>query len=264
MSSILSGVRISRILLFSWQDDLTDQATKVVGLYNHVEPVIVTQLKYSHVPKAAQTWVDAFADDPIRRYIGETPDYKGDKSPYYNAIQNIIHRAMVALWIRTKIAKTVDQGASLITATYAENSHEGRHRSPSDRFFDFVATAFVQGLEKCQTPKQRERYEEDKRKSKAVVQNTIGDNVKDMMYVNGICTSPASQGRGYGGAVLDSVTAIADAQRRAIWLISSNINNTGFYNSHGFITVGTYVLGDKNSEWHDAPVLVSIMVRKPM
>jgi hypothetical protein len=52
------------------------------------------------------------------------------------------------------------------------------------------------------------RYEEDKRKSKAVVQNIIGDNVKDMMYVNGICTSPASQGRGYGGAVLDSVTAI--------------------------------------------------------
>jgi hypothetical protein len=35
---------MSRILPFSWQDGPKDQ---VVALYNHVEPVIVTPLKYS-------------------------------------------------------------------------------------------------------------------------------------------------------------------------------------------------------------------------
>jgi GNAT superfamily N-acetyltransferase len=158
----------------------------------------------------------------------------------------------------------VHQGASLIIATHAENSHEGRHCSPSDRFFDFLANIFLQGVRKLQSPKQRERAEENTRKMTAVIQNTIGDNAKDMLCVNGICTSPASQGRGYGGAVLDSITSIADAQGRAAWLISSNINNTEFYNSHGFMTVGTYVVGDENPEWHEIPVVISIMVRKPM
>lgn len=44
MSSVLSGINISCILP---SYALVDQATKVSALYNHVKPVIVTQLKYS-------------------------------------------------------------------------------------------------------------------------------------------------------------------------------------------------------------------------
>jgi hypothetical protein len=43
-------------------------------------------------------------------------------------------------------------------------------------------------------------------KAKATVEEVIGDRAKDMLYVNGLATAPAEQGRGYGGAVLDSVT----------------------------------------------------------
>ena len=35
--------------------------------------------------------------------------------------------------------------------------------------------------------------------------------------------------------------------------------NTDFYNSHGFVTVGKFLLGDENPEWHEPSVLVSIV-----
>lgn len=54
----------------------------------------------------------------------------------------------------------------------------------------------------------------------------------------------------------------ADAQNRSVWLHSSNIDNTAFYNSHGFVTVSTYSLGDTNPDWQKPPVVGSIVSLK--
>lgn len=43
-------------------------------------------------------------------------------------------------------------------------------------------------------------------KAEAVAEKVIGDRTEDMFYVDCLATAPTGQGRGYGGAVLDSVT----------------------------------------------------------
>jgi len=147
-----------------------------------------------------------------------------------------------------------------VNSTYAENSPEGR-KTLSDQFFGFLTRSLFRGLQNMCTPQQRERRKEIDSKTADAIAEAIGDRVKEMLYIDGLATAPAEQGRGYGGAVLDSVTKEADAQKRMTWLISSNILNTGFYNSHGFATVGTFVVGDKNPEWKEPPIIVSIMIR---
>ena len=51
----------------------------------------------------------------------------------------------------------------------------------------------------------------------------------------------------------------ADAQGRATYLVSSNILNFEFYNSHGFETVGEVYLGDDNPGWHQEPITVQLV-----
>jgi hypothetical protein len=51
----------------------------------------------------------------------------------------------------------------------------------------------------------------------------------------------------------------ADVVGRACWLVSSNISNEGFYNSHGFKSVGEVVLGADNPDWHEGPVRVQVV-----
>jgi len=109
-----------------------------------------------------------------------------------------------------------------------------------------------------------------------LVSEVLGDRIKDMIYVNLLATQPQSQGHGYGGALLDTVTRLvcylarfksqqltsslqADAQGRAACLASSNILNTQFYNSHGFKTVGEVYLGDDNPEWHQEPIILRLV-----
>ncbi|KIM46361.1 hypothetical protein M413DRAFT_441453 [Hebeloma cylindrosporum] len=92
-----------------------------------------------------------------------------------------------------------------------------------------------------------------------LISEILGDRIKDMIYVNLLATQPQSQGHGYGGALLDIVTRLADAQGRAAYLSSSNVLNAGFYNSHGFKTVGEVYLGDDNPEWHQEPIILRLV-----
>lgn len=41
--------------------------------------------------------------------------------------------------------------------------------------------------------------------------------------------------------------------------MSSNVVNTAFYNSHGFVTVGAYTVGDHDPDWKEPAVLVNIV-----
>ena len=48
-------------------------------------------------------------------------------------------------------------------------------------------------------------------------------------------------------------------QNRAVWLMSSNIINVGFYNSLGFYSVYDFSLGDDNPTWNRDPFVFQIV-----
>jgi len=223
----------------------------------------VTRLRYSDVPKASRTWREAFEDDPLTRYIRETPDYKGG-GPVDRILSDALYRFVTTIYIRTRISRTVEGGASIAVGEHAKTSKEHKNRRAPDRLIAFVGAYIIRGCQKTHaTPQQRKRLEEIETKSAATIKEVIGDRQKDMLHLSGLATAPAYQGKGYGGAVLDDVTSIADTQGRATWLLSSNINNTEFYNQHGFVTVGTFALGDNDPNWNEKPVVISAMIREP-
>lgn len=41
--------------------------------------------------------------------------------------------------------------------------------------------------------------------------------------------------------------------------MSSNINNTGFYNSLGFMAAADVLLGDNDPDWNAPPVVIKIV-----
>ncbi|PPR00371.1 hypothetical protein CVT24_004405 [Panaeolus cyanescens] len=113
---------------------------------------------------------------------------------------------------------------------------------------------------------QNKRFDEvEERKAKAIKETPeLGDNVSKMLFVASLATHPDHRGKGYGSALLKSVTDIADGLGQTAWLSSSNKENTKFYNAHGFKTVKEVVVGDDNPTWKEPPIILSLMVREPV
>lgn len=99
-----------------------------------------------------------------------------------------------------------------------------------------------------------------KTKLEAVVTELLGDAAKEMRTVDSLATDPDFQRRGYGGALVDYITSLADEEGRATYLLSSNPINTEFYNSHGFVEIGKAMIGEGNPTWN-APPLPILLVR---
>lgn len=117
------------------------------------------------------------------------------------------------------------------------------------------------------------------------IKEAFGNRIEHMYAVESLATDPKMQGRGYGTALVATVTdkasiahgrcvfsyiytviwltsgKKADAQWLDTWLVSSNVANTGFYEHCGFQTVSTFTLGDGNPTWTRSPVVVTV-VRK--
>jgi len=100
-------------------------------------------------------------------------------------------------------------------------------------------------------------------KIEEVVKTNLGERLEEMVHLDLLATSPMSQGKGYGFALVSAVTSTADLQNRSTYLLSSNIQNTTFYNSCGFTTIANVVLGSSNPSWKAPPVIMPLMVRKP-
>lgn len=80
-----------------------------------------------------------------------------------------------------------------------------------------------------------------------------------MRCVNALATHPDFQRRGYGGALVDAVTSLADAEGRSTYLFSSNPINTEFYNSHGFFTLAELLVGEDEPTWKKPPVPIALV-----
>ncbi|RDB26987.1 hypothetical protein Hypma_005108 [Hypsizygus marmoreus] len=217
----------------------------------------VTPLRYRNVFNAARTFAKTGAPDPVVRYI------RNNRNPTRpeQMSERLRIAAYLVLCIRTKIMLTVDKGiANVVGAPPQEIT---RRRDVITKIVQWITQVLRCHRDLTIKPEERERRKELEDKMSEAVKRTFGDRVDTMWYVESLCTDPEHQGRGYGGALLDSVTTLADWASQTTWLQSSNINNTAFYNMHGFVTVETVVLGDQNPTWNEAPVVVSIMVREP-
>ncbi|KAH9846938.1 hypothetical protein C2E23DRAFT_536770 [Lenzites betulinus] len=91
--------------------------------------------------------------------------------------------------------------------------------------------------------------------------NAFGDSREDMIEIEGLATAPAQQGKGYGTLLMLFVNAMADVQRRGVYLVTCNTHE--FYQRFGYSIVQQDVLGVDNPEWKGDPVPLRIMYRKP-
>lgn len=115
-------------------------------------------------------------------------------------------------------------------------------------------------------------------KFKKTVEEVLGDRKESMWYLAEVATHPDHQGHGYGSALIRQFTEQvcvvksikklsvvlertfqADAHGCASWLMSSNVNNTGFYNSLGFVTEADILMGDDDPDWDTKPVVIKLV-----
>ncbi|KIM46362.1 hypothetical protein M413DRAFT_441454 [Hebeloma cylindrosporum] len=218
----------------------------------------VVPLQQAHVWKAAATWVEAYAKDPELSYQRD-----GQKqSSAVKAFDRIIVAGLITLLMKKRVALTIESGAAFVLAKPGHS--ETGAKNPIGK----VVSAIISGLaavlsRRIGTAEQRKRNQEVEQKTQKALDMVLGDRVKDMLTIMILATEPSSQKRGYGGALLDAVTSLADITGQACWLNSSNIENKGFYESHGFQTVAEIVIGNENPTWHHPPIIAEIMVREP-
>ncbi|KAJ8454506.1 hypothetical protein ONZ45_g19279 [Pleurotus djamor] len=164
------------------------------------------------------------------------------------------------VWIRRKLVLTVDSGQGIVIAV------PPTLRAPAgltDRVYDLMEKVITFVSARFKPRGYNERRARGFGKLKAATEKALGNRVNDMLYVEGLGMNPACQGRGYGGALLDAVTSMADASSHASYLYSSNVAaNTKFYMSHGYLPVAEILAGDDDPEWDNPPVAVQLMVRE--
>ncbi|KAF4619342.1 hypothetical protein D9613_005108 [Agrocybe pediades] len=204
----------------------------------------------------ATTSDDAFESDPMALYINDNKK-KSLSEKITSRISTLFYYCM---WYKNKSIFTIDGGIAVVVATLVQNGPKSVTQIIQDKlakWFRFIlhstANAVVQ-----------RRSKECKEKVSKMIGGNLGDQVKGMIYIELLATSPRQQGHGFGTALLDKLTTIADQQAQSAWLVSSNVANKTFYNAHGFETVGTVLLGDESPDWGKEPVIVDLMVRKPM
>ncbi|KAL0947539.1 hypothetical protein HGRIS_013635 [Hohenbuehelia grisea] len=216
----------------------------------------IEPMRYRDAYRATQTLEAALENDPLQHYINETPGYtpptSGEKR-YKRWVNTVLNWTS----IRRDTYLTIGRGESYILA---------RPKSePSglvERILDFLYHGIGRVARLRSSRDSRRRIEEMKEKMGAAIERGVGERAKDMMHVMMLMTHPRHQGKGYGGGLLDFITASADTLGKSTFLESSNIANTAFYESHGFKTVSEAIIGDEEPTWKRPPVVVKIMVRE--
>ncbi|KAI0030539.1 hypothetical protein K488DRAFT_72129 [Vararia minispora EC-137] len=231
------------------------------GLYGSTwlyQSLDVKQLALANVHHAVTSAEHAFLEDPLQLYFRA-----------WDQVSSLSRLATVATgWAKLaqRISLTIDQGAALVVASPAPSS------VISSAFpLSMIHTVF--GLLICPsawfrhlfnrilyTPVQSRRMDE--------IQMKMGD----FMSLDFLSCTSAQQNRGYGGALVREVTKIvsqfpgcvgllnnpskAAKHGHKVWLLSSNLKNSPFYQSHGFEVVGVLAVGDSDPDYHGEPIRV--------
>lgn len=224
-------------------------------------PVQVTSLTYYQIPKAIVSYNDAFVGSPLHHYLKDTPDKP--KGIWPSIVQNITMCLTTTLWIyrASNIVNTVDKGISGIYAEHALKSPNGK-KTLSEKALEYAFGKIV-ALLSTDSPQQIKRRKEFVEKVEALSKTVLTDGKDEMLLIMYLYTAPEAQGRGYASGLMRSILDIADSQQRGTWLLTGKATNIIFYNHHGFETVGEFSLGNTNPDWHEDPVIITIMARKP-
>lgn len=223
-------------------------------------PITVRQLKYRDIFRAAKAYQEICARDPMFRYLrNDRQQTRVEKISEY-----VVICTSLVLNIRTKITLTVNSGTANVAAVPPKANSDGQKRDPVTKLAEWLTRKLVQKRKQMvRDPEVRKRRTELVEKTRNAMERALGDRVDKMWLLENLWTDPASQGFGYGGALMHSVTILADWTGQSTWLQSSNVANTTFYNRHGFETIATVLFGDDNPTWHEKPVVMSIMLREP-
>ncbi|KAI0065988.1 hypothetical protein BV25DRAFT_1913400 [Artomyces pyxidatus] len=111
------------------------------------------------------------------------------------------------------------------------------------------------------TSQQRRRLQEVTSKHEAALEAVIGDQADKYFHVDVLFTHPKYQGQGFASTLLNTVLQIADEAGRPVWLGSSDVPNTAFYESFGFKKVADIVIGDDDPDQKGEPFITLLMMR---
>ncbi|KAL1944248.1 hypothetical protein VTO73DRAFT_3433 [Trametes versicolor] len=204
----------------------------------------VTPLRYGRISKAADTLQRAFANDPIMIYYGSA-----DTVPFFHARWKLRHSVTLLDAVHQKRVLTVNQGDAVLEYGIPGNN------TPSTGY-----KLFHELLESFDTPELKRRKAEFRGKVMEFVRDAFGEQVNDMYDLQMLATAPEAQGRGYGSALVNAVTDMADAEGRDTWVIT--VNASEFYEHLGFQIVREGVLGDDNPSWEGKPVPVFVLRKR--
>ncbi|KAH9835741.1 uncharacterized protein C8Q71DRAFT_93819 [Rhodofomes roseus] len=233
--------------------------------YEHVEEKLKPELlAYGDLPHTVDASLRANWDDPVSHYLEDTPVSR--RYIPHEALDLRVTRTKVAMYamfaddIRRREIWTINHGDSIMRFPAPVTVPRGR--KALNKLIISIVQGFLKVFTVFRTKEQKKRREELQKKLKATIANALGDRVPELFSLDGLSTAPEKQGLGYASLLVDKLAAIADAQSRGLWLITTS-RVTSFYAQFGFKTVGSVPLGEDNPTWKEDPVVFCIMLREP-
>ncbi|KAI0832526.1 hypothetical protein BC628DRAFT_325211 [Trametes gibbosa] len=203
----------------------------------------VVPLKYNEVGSGVDTIERAFIQDEVMIYYSSV-----DTAPFYAARWKIKHTLNLLGAALQRRMLTVNRGESVLLYGSPENNQPIK-----------VVGFILKLLEKADAPELTRRKAEFRGKIQSMVKDAFGSEVQDMYDLQVLATAPEAQRRGYGSALVTTVTNMADAAGRDTWVVTAG--SYKFYEQVGFVVVRRDALGGDNPKWNGKPIPIHLMRR---
>ncbi|KAI0352853.1 hypothetical protein OH77DRAFT_1408333 [Trametes cingulata] len=200
----------------------------------------LTLLHYTDILKATRNTFDALRDDTISHYLDAVDTVPGRKCRHslYLGVNYADH-------IFARRAWTINHGDAMLTVRFP-----GDRRGPLVPLITPLIKAF-------DTEELAKRKKELTQAWGEMLKTTFGDTLDTLIEVEGLATAPAKQGLGYGTRLMRLVNAMADAQNRGVYILTSDAY--GFYETVGYTVVQEAFIGMNNPTWDGKPVPLRIV-----
>ncbi|KAL1944247.1 hypothetical protein VTO73DRAFT_3432 [Trametes versicolor] len=226
-----------------------DEKSPLLTLEDGVAPTlpILRPLGYGDVPNAVRTSYNAILDDALTRYLDDV-----DTVPGRALRQKISHGLSLSDHVSLHTGWTIgERGGDAILTLVFPGGKRGR-----------LLPFFTPLLRPFDTEELVKRKKEFGAKVGPMLMRAFGDSIENLIEIQGLATAPEHQGKGYGTALMLLVNALADVQKRGVYLLTTDAH--GFYQRFGYHIVAEDVLGADNPKWTGEPVHIRVMYRRPL